>query len=72
MGCFKFFMIPLLIGATILAAVASFSKWGAADIEHPQGINLREESVNYRARGGFFAYYATTRSHSRGGLRGGK
>ncbi|PIE32699.1 hypothetical protein CSA56_14520 [candidate division KSB3 bacterium] len=72
MGCFKFFMIPLLIGATILATVVSFSKWGAADIEHPQGINLRGESVNYRSHGGFFAYYAMTRSHSRGGLLGGK
>lgn len=72
MGSLKFFMIPLLIGATILAAAASFSKMGASAIEHPKGINLREESVKYRQRGGFFAYYATTRSHSRGGLRGGK
>lgn len=72
MGFLKFFIIPLLIGATILTTVATFAKWGAADIEHPQGINLREESVNYRQRGGFFAFYAAGRVHSGGGLRGGK
>ena len=72
MGFLKFFIIPLLIGSTILTTVATFSKWGAADIEHPQGINLREESVNYRQRGGFFAFYATRRGHSGGGLRTGK
>ena len=72
MGFLKFVLIPVLLGATLLAAGASFSKMGASAIEHPKGINLREESVKYRQRGGFFAYYATTRSHSRGGLRGGK
>jgi hypothetical protein len=72
MGCLKFFITPLLIGATILAIVATFANWGAADIEHPQGINLREESVNYRQRGGFFAFYATRRGHTGGGLRAGK
>ncbi|MCP4403031.1 MAG: hypothetical protein GY801_37715 [bacterium] len=69
MGCIKFLLIPLLIGGTLLATVATFAKWGAADIEHPQGIDLRQESTKYR-RGAFFAYYG--RSHYGGGLRGGK
>jgi hypothetical protein len=69
MGCFKFILLPLLVGGTLLASVATYSKWGVADIEHPQGIDLRQESANFR-RGAFFAYYG--RTHAGGGLRGGK
>ena len=71
MGCLKFFLIPLLLAGTALATVATFSGWGADDIAHPQGINLRQESVKH-PRGAFFAYYGSTRSHYGGGLRGGK
>ncbi|PID56294.1 hypothetical protein CSB45_12250 [candidate division KSB3 bacterium] len=69
MGCFKFILLPLLVGGTLLATVSTFSHLGIPDIEEPQGIDLRQESANYR-RGAFFAYYG--RSHMGGGLRGGK
>lgn len=71
MGLLKFIVLPLIVIGTLFAGVATFARWGAADIEHPQGINLRQESANFRD-GAFFAYYARTRSHYGGGLRGGK
>ena len=71
MGVVKFLLIPLLVGGTLFASVATFGKWGADDIEHPQGVDLRQESANFQ-RGAFFAYYGRTRSHYGSGLRGGK
>ena len=38
MGCVKFILLPLLVGGTLLASVATFSRWGVADIEHPQEV----------------------------------
>ncbi|MFP4476290.1 MAG: hypothetical protein ACLFOY_12085 [Desulfatibacillaceae bacterium] len=60
----------ILAGTTLLAAAATLNKVGVNTAEHPQGIQLRQDSVRAGHRGGFFLYYG--RTHAGGGLRGGK
>lgn len=73
MGFLKYALIALLGGGTILAGGATFTKMGVEDMDHPQGISLRQDSVQ-TTRGrppSFFTRYGS-RSHAGGGLRGGK
>lgn len=65
-------VLSLLTGSAVFRTV---TKTSVARVEHPEGISLRSESTG-PARGGFFLlYYSDTsrrRSHTGGGLRGGK
>jgi hypothetical protein len=49
------------------ASALTLTTLGAPSAEHPEGISLRDDS---RRGGGFFVWYG--RSHTGGGLRGGK
>jgi hypothetical protein len=69
MKLLRMLIIGALAGITILAAVATSLDWGVEDIEHPQGISLRQDSVTRTGRRGFFGGY---RSHYGGGPRTGK
>ena len=53
------------LGTTALA----FSSVGATEMEHPEGLSLRQESASHS--GGFFVIYSR-RMHLGGGLGGGK
>ena len=59
-----------LVGGTLLAGAATWSNLGVDRAETPQGVSLKDESVRSGGRGFFYGYYG--RSHSGGGLRGGK
>lgn len=66
----RIFMNPvllLLVGLCALSVAGTLGRWGVDDIEHEEGVSLRQES----ASGGFFNVYRT-RVHLGGGLGGGK
>lgn len=64
-------LLGVLVASSAFAGLATWRNYGAQQFEHPQGISLRQESVN-RGRAGFFPYYARSRHHRGGGLSGGK
>lgn len=64
-------LVGLLVGGTAFAGLATWRNFGAQPFEHPQGISLRQESVQ-KGRAGFFPYYARSRHFRGGGLSGGK
>ena len=57
--------------ATLVAGAATVTRVGAQDVEHPEGLSLKDESVRTKHRGLFFLMYAG-RSHRGGGLHSGK
>jgi hypothetical protein len=61
----------LVIVVTLLAAIFTYLHFGSEDFEEPQGLSLRQESERSGGHG-FFFLYTRTRSHSGGGLSGGK
>ncbi|MGD8242751.1 MAG: hypothetical protein PVF59_08000 [Desulfobacterales bacterium] len=63
--------ITLLAGGTIWATAATIRKSGIPNVRHPQGISLREDSLQGR-RAGVFPGMMRTRTHRGGGLRSGK
>lgn len=63
--------ITLVAGSTIWAATATIRKTGIPSVRYPQGISLREDSVQGR-RVGAFPLMARTRTHRGGGMRSGK
>ncbi len=63
--------ITLIAGSTIWAAATTIRKSGIPSVKHPQGISLREDSVQGR-RAGVFPGLMRTRTHRGGGLRGHK
>ena len=63
--------ITLLAGSTIWAATSTIRKSGIPSVRHPQGISLREDSVQGR-RAGVFPMRMGARTHRGGGLRSGK
>lgn len=71
MQLLKVVIVSVLLGSTVFAGFATFRNVGAQEIEHPEGISIRQESVQTR-RSGFFPYYARSRAHRGGGLAGGK
>lgn len=70
MGFLKVLVIGVTTIGTIWATAAAFGKWGVPEVNHPQGVQLRQESV--RGRTGFFPVFYGMRSHRGGGLSGGK
>jgi hypothetical protein len=73
---FRLIALPamLAVGGSALAGGAlTFSTFGAQDMEHPDGLSLRQASPGRPgAATGFFLWYAASRGHRGGGLRGGK
>ena len=65
----RWLVTALLGGAVALAVGATLLDAGVSRAEEPEGVSLRQESADGRARG-FFPYYH--RSHRGGGLRDGK
>ena len=69
----RWILLPLA-GIVLLAGSATaalgYSTVGASELEHPEGLSLRQEST--RPGGSFFVWYGSSRSHLGGGLRGGK
>jgi hypothetical protein len=59
----------ILGGGTLMAGAATLSNIGAAQLNEPQGISIRQESQRSQGRGFFYGY---GRSHRGGGLGGGK
>ena len=59
----------ILAGGTLMAGAATLSNIGAAKLNEPQGVSLRQESQRSQGRGFFYGY---GRSHRGGGLGGGK
>ncbi len=57
----------LIVGLSALSVAGTYGRWGVDDVEHEEGVSLRQDSVS----GGFFTIYRT-RSHQGGGLSGGK
>ena len=73
MRLIRWVIMLFLVGGSALAGAATFSHLGAQSFEHPEGIQLRQESTRSRTRGfGFFPLYARTHAHRGGGLSGGK
>lgn len=83
MGCLRVFFLVFMIGITGLGLMMTFGKSSAQALNHPNGVSLREESVQakpYRTMyipiiipgrsGG--TYGTGSRSHSGGGLSFGK
>ncbi len=64
-------LITLIAGSTIWAATSTMRKSGIPSVRHPQGISLREDSIQGR-RAGVFPGMMRTRTHRGGGLRSGK
>lgn len=64
--------IALVGGVSGISNALAFSSLGAASLEHPEGLSLRQESAGRPGMGGFFIWYGATRGHVGGGLRGGK
>lgn len=69
MGCKRIFLWILLGGITFFSACATITNMGARSVEHPAGIDLKDESIRSH-RAGFFGYYG--RSYHGGGIRMGK
>ena len=67
----KIAIVSLLVGGSAFAGIATWRNYGAQNFEHPTGISLRQESVRTNGAG-FFPYYARSRYHRGGGIRGGK
>ena len=67
----RFLVISALLGGTMFAGVATFRNYGAQSIKHPEGISLRQESVQKGPKG-FFPHYRHYRIYRGGGFRGGK
>ncbi len=61
--------ITLIAGSTIWAATATIRKSGIPHVRHPQGISLREDSIQGRRAG---VFPGVIRTHRGGGLRSGK
>ena len=57
------------IGGGAAALAATRANLGVEEVEHEDGISLRQDSTNKRT--GFFVFYGT-RSHMGGGIAGGK
>ena len=55
---------------TATSAAATLSAYGMEELEHPEGISLRQDST--RRNSSFFLFYASRRGHYGGGLSGGK
>lgn len=54
---------------TTASAAATLSSFGVEEMEHPEGLSLRQDSSRRRAP--FFLFYSS-RGHYGGGLSGGK
>ncbi|MFC1896743.1 hypothetical protein ACFL0Q_08835 [Thermodesulfobacteriota bacterium] len=61
----------VLAGGTIFAGYASFRDFGVQEARHPEGIRIRQESVE-RTHAGLYPAHRRVRSHRGGGLRRGK
>lgn len=57
----------LLLGLCALSVAGTYGRWGVDDLEHAEGVSLREGSRS----GAFFTMFRT-RVHAGGGLSGGK
>ena len=53
-----------------LSVYATSQSWGAVQFEEEQGVSLRQDSTARGGRGFFYIY--SQRSHTGGGLAGGK
>ena len=67
-------MLMYAVGSLIVLGALSWhatsQSWGAVQFEEEQGVSLRQDSTTQR-NGGFFYIYSQ-RSHTGGGLAGGK
>ena len=70
MNFLRFGLIGIIACSTIWAAQATYRKTGVRDVRYPQGISLREESIQ-AAHAGVFPG-GRLRTHRGGGLHGGK
>ena len=61
----RFLLMAIAAGSTLLATGATFAKFGVPEVQHPKGINLRQESVKRRHPGMLY----TGRGHYGGGIR---
>ncbi|MCP4747516.1 MAG: hypothetical protein GY874_15440 [Desulfobacteraceae bacterium] len=57
---------------TLGAFTGTFAKWGVPLANHPQGVQLRQDSVGTSRSSGFIFFGTRRRSYRGGGLSGGK
>ena len=67
----RYLFLAMLIGGSALTFGATAAGAGIDELEHPEGISIRQTSTDSSGNVAFFAYYST-RSHMGGGLSGGK
>ena len=66
-------LVYALGGLVVLGGLSRYAtnqSWGAVQFEEEQGVSLRQDSTTVRNRGFFYIY--SQRSHTGGGLAGGK
>jgi hypothetical protein len=65
--------LAVVILTVILCAIPTYARAGGQELEHPEGISIRQSSAQSGRSGrGFFLFYNTSRRHLGGGIGGGK
>jgi len=65
--------IVVVVLTVLLSAIPTYARAGGQELEHPEGISIRQSSAQSGRSGrGFFLFYNTSRRHLGGGIGGGK
>jgi len=70
----RYVWAAVALATVLLSAVPTYARWGAQEMEHPDGLSIRQASAQtpVGARRGFFIFYNSPRRHLGGGIGAGK